>query len=302
MKNLKAAREAMGLTQSDLAERLGTTQQSVGRWEKGKAEPSLAALRDLAIILCTTVDHLLGREPVIDHQTTNPIARYYGDDSGYWGNVGIRYPGSANSTWYPISTATMRSLFREIQSIDETSWLTFATLNNKMVIFKPSLVRSCTFLDEAEDGVEGDWEIGPADVEGLPKEFYECLEELIHSEPSPEDGFSDRLVESCRDFIKDRDLDEDALMEMCLQSRVRYTDGPSKAFTVSEERMAEVMSNFELGIEEFGITMLHLDDSHGDHSVFVPLGLVSALEFPLVHMERGLRELHGLEDEDEDDE
>lgn len=37
--NLKAARKAAGLTQAALAEILGTTQQAVAKWEKGKGVP-----------------------------------------------------------------------------------------------------------------------------------------------------------------------------------------------------------------------------------------------------------------------
>jgi transcriptional regulator with XRE-family HTH domain len=35
-------------------------QQTIARWETGKAEPNLAALSDLAAILNTSIDELLG--------------------------------------------------------------------------------------------------------------------------------------------------------------------------------------------------------------------------------------------------
>ena len=37
--NLRAARKAAGLTQTALAERLGTTQQAVAKWESGRGVP-----------------------------------------------------------------------------------------------------------------------------------------------------------------------------------------------------------------------------------------------------------------------
>lgn len=37
--NLRAARKAAGLTQTALAEMLGTTQQAVAKWESGKGVP-----------------------------------------------------------------------------------------------------------------------------------------------------------------------------------------------------------------------------------------------------------------------
>ena len=42
------ARAESGLTQEDLAERMGTTQSTVARWESGKALPSCRTLMRLA--------------------------------------------------------------------------------------------------------------------------------------------------------------------------------------------------------------------------------------------------------------
>ena len=41
---LKEARRQAGLTQAALAERLGTTQSAVSRWERGREEPRLSTL------------------------------------------------------------------------------------------------------------------------------------------------------------------------------------------------------------------------------------------------------------------
>ncbi|MCU1455773.1 MAG: transcriptional regulator, family [Acidimicrobiales bacterium] len=42
---IRSTREAAGLTQAQLATRLGTTQSSVARWERGATSPTLATLR-----------------------------------------------------------------------------------------------------------------------------------------------------------------------------------------------------------------------------------------------------------------
>src|SRR5438128_7000548 len=54
---LKAHREANGLTQVDLAERLDVSQQTVARWERGTIPAKY--LRDLALILHCRVDELV---------------------------------------------------------------------------------------------------------------------------------------------------------------------------------------------------------------------------------------------------
>lgn len=291
MKRLKIARERWGLTQSELAERLGTTQQTVARWEAGKAEPNLAALRDLAICLHTSVDGLLGRKSVLEHQTTNPLAWLSGDKSGYWGNIGIRLPHRKFSIWYPIMTSTMERVFGELQGIETNAWISFQTLNNKTVICRPSQLEALTFLDEAEDQIEGDWEVGPDDVEGWPQEVYECLEHLLWEQlgVSDDEGeFSERLISATKKLIREYQLDGDKLMEMCVQTRITHTDGTTRLLHVSPERLACAMFDFDFGMEHAGSTMLHLDDEGGDHSVFLSLDLISLLEFPLLSLKKSM--------------
>ncbi|SFY44940.1 DNA-binding transcriptional regulator, XRE-family HTH domain [Paracoccus pantotrophus] len=293
MKNLKALREKSRLTQAELAQRIGTTQQTIARWEAGKAEPNLAALRDLAICLGTTVDGLIGRTPVIEHQTTDPFAWISGDESGYWGNIGLRLPQASFSRWYPITTATMRHLFSTLQSVTADSWISFQTLNNKMVCCRPALIKAFTFLDEAEDQIEGDWQVGPADVEGWPMEVYECLEHLMyarHSAPA-NDQFSEKLIQLANTLIDDHDLDDENLAEMCVDTRIIHNDGTSCLLSCSSDRLADAISQVDFGLDLDDSAMLHLDDKHGDHSVFISASLVSLMEFPLIILKRGLEAL-----------
>lgn len=50
----------LGLTQSEISEHLGVTPQSVFNWERGDTLPDTTMLPDLALILNTSVDELLG--------------------------------------------------------------------------------------------------------------------------------------------------------------------------------------------------------------------------------------------------
>ena len=59
---IKRLREAAGLRQYELAERMGVKHASVSAWESGLAMPSAANLLKLADILDCTVDELLGRK------------------------------------------------------------------------------------------------------------------------------------------------------------------------------------------------------------------------------------------------
>lgn len=60
--NLKKARLNAGLTQKEVAERLGVAQQQYARWEQGQRNPKIEVLDRLAEIFNTTTDALKGRD------------------------------------------------------------------------------------------------------------------------------------------------------------------------------------------------------------------------------------------------
>lgn len=57
---IKHLREQMGLTQSDLAKKLGITRSSVNAWELGISVPSTQYVVELAGIFKVSTDYLLG--------------------------------------------------------------------------------------------------------------------------------------------------------------------------------------------------------------------------------------------------
>ncbi|MFP7702160.1 helix-turn-helix domain-containing protein [Bacillus sp. C15] len=60
-KRLKQRRKAMGFTQTQLAEKVNTKKTTISNYETGYSTPSNEMLRDLADVLDTTTDYLLGR-------------------------------------------------------------------------------------------------------------------------------------------------------------------------------------------------------------------------------------------------
>lgn len=58
--NIREYRKSMGLTQEQLAERLGITLGTVSKWERGSSEPDLGYLMDLAELFRVSVDALIG--------------------------------------------------------------------------------------------------------------------------------------------------------------------------------------------------------------------------------------------------
>lgn len=60
---IKSLRERQGLSQGELAARMGVDKAAVCRWESGKASPRTERLPELARILDCTIDDLYGRGP-----------------------------------------------------------------------------------------------------------------------------------------------------------------------------------------------------------------------------------------------
>lgn len=156
-----------------------------------------------------------------------------------------------------------------------------------------SQLQALTFLDEAEDQIAGDWKVGPDDVEGWPQELYECLEYLMWEGLGDSDDrneFSDKLIAGTKEIISEYRLDDQRIMEMCVKTRVTHTDGTTRWLHVSPERSASAFFDFDIGVENTGSTMLHLDDEGGDHSIFLSLDLVARLEFPLLALKKGMED------------
>ena len=59
MNNFKRARLIAGMTQSELAEKIGVTVVSVHQWESGRNLPKVKRLKSVAEALNTTVEYLL---------------------------------------------------------------------------------------------------------------------------------------------------------------------------------------------------------------------------------------------------
>lgn len=63
---VRKLRDAAGLTQAELAEKLDVSRPAIGTWESGKARPRLNKLKELADLFGVTVAELMGEdaEPV----------------------------------------------------------------------------------------------------------------------------------------------------------------------------------------------------------------------------------------------
>ena len=61
---LKELRTEKGFTQKQIATELNVSEDSVYNWEKGRSEPSITDLINLAILLDVTIDYLVGKTEI----------------------------------------------------------------------------------------------------------------------------------------------------------------------------------------------------------------------------------------------
>ena len=63
IKNLKALRNEFNISQQQLADAIGVSQQSVNKYENQDVEPDIAILIKIAEYFSVSVDYLIGRIP-----------------------------------------------------------------------------------------------------------------------------------------------------------------------------------------------------------------------------------------------
>ncbi len=72
--NLAAMRKAKGLSQEELADRLGVSRQAISKWETGLTSPEMANIARLCEILETTPNRLMGYEEKPPEPEFSPYA------------------------------------------------------------------------------------------------------------------------------------------------------------------------------------------------------------------------------------
>ena len=70
---IKSKRKAMGLSQEDLAEKLGVTRQAVSKWEMDRAQPTMTNLRELARVFSVDMAYFIGDDEKEEAENTPPV-------------------------------------------------------------------------------------------------------------------------------------------------------------------------------------------------------------------------------------
>ena len=82
---LKSLRATHGISQADLAKKLGVTQQAVGRWEREQTSPDYFMLKKLSQFFGVSIDYLLSNDdngsPMMAHESIAPYGKSANQES-----------------------------------------------------------------------------------------------------------------------------------------------------------------------------------------------------------------------------
>ncbi len=111
---LRARREALGMSQADLSKFLGTTQATISRWEGGKSPVGAAVsteLHELEALLVELVDNMVEAVEDVLASGQLPALVTHATDESFW-SAHPEHEGTP-ALLHRVATATARSQIRE---------------------------------------------------------------------------------------------------------------------------------------------------------------------------------------------
>lgn len=289
MKRLRDLRKGVGFTQESLANALGVSQQAVGRWEKGDAEPSLSMLRDLATVLGTSVDDLIEFEAKgsrIPSQHWSPVDKPVVD--GFWGHLGVLLPGHADHQWYPITGGENDRVNNILNGSGRPSdWLVIATLNNRVLLINPLAVQRIRLLDDAVDQPSDDsWNLSWDGYQGLSPEIYRAIGEYFGDAEAFESNCSKALQKMAIDQIEEHGIDEEEAFKL-LECTYLYLDsGVEVLLRAQADELFSLTLDADCQVPERVV----LRNDETDELNFFPTHRVALISMPLTQYQQAARE------------
>ncbi|SCY61847.1 DNA-binding transcriptional regulator, XRE-family HTH domain [Nitrosospira sp. Nl5] len=270
------------LTQEELAGILKVTQQTIARWETGKAEPNLAALSDLAVILNTSVDELLGidRFPKMIEKGYRQSV-YLDHMGGFWGHLGLLYPNETKTRWYPITQDTANFIERCLRARQEEGggdWTIVSTLNNRLLVFAMQAMKRVWLLDNNAEQPNDDWELTWDGYQGLSPEIYRALEERFFGlDEQYQAAYPAALRNILDEIVKEDGFDDEAkIAERILDTHIHFRDGTLIHYWIETQDIMNLVLDAESGASRiFRI-------NGGEFKSYYPATSIRMIDLPLL--------------------
>jgi transcriptional regulator with XRE-family HTH domain len=287
MHRIKELRKKLGYTQKDLAEKMKTTQQTIGRWEKGDADPNIQSLRELACIFGTSIDYLVENEvgAVLSAKYDWMVNDEKGESlDGFWGHIGVLPKLHKKSKWYPVTKNEMKKANWGAQ---QNNLFSLECLNNKILVINPKNIQRIVLNNDDADEFWGDWDVEWHATPGTPLELYNIIEVINYSFEDDIDTIPKKLLEEANNLIIKNNLSSDDIAELTEYLFVYREDGCVDKYCPEGY---ENISSFLFELEsDFNPETLIIDSEA--NRIFYTTENISLLEFPLlkVHKELNLK-------------
>jgi hypothetical protein len=92
--------------------------------------------------------------------------------------------------WFPVTAGAVQEVTSALINVEGAdTWISFETLANRFVAFRPTALRKLWLLDDDCDQIEGDWELD-LPYQGLPLEMYRAFDRL-YDQPVGEEAWKE---------------------------------------------------------------------------------------------------------------
>jgi transcriptional regulator with XRE-family HTH domain len=197
------------MSQQQLAKKMNTSQQTIARWEAGKAALNVNHIKDLCLVLECSAEELLGWSAEPEEIRESPFAN---------SNVGIPYGTlrlvmTFGEREYPIDENARSSLLKQIEALGvmddrmNEAWIYAWTLNNKTLLINPRHLVKIELI--SDDVVEM--------PDYLNAEIYRSLEQWPHEE------LGKNMGDKCEQLTEE--LGEEAIDRLISYVRTTYKTG-----------------------------------------------------------------------------
>lgn len=215
-----------------------------------------------------------------DQRHASDVTRYLpepsGEDEALWGYVGIRVPGAAKSTWYPLTLQQTERLVAQIgkaRSPGASPWVMATTRNNRALMVNAHAVVRIAIHDDTADAPE-DWGLG-WDGDGFPADVYSGLWAHYLGDLQ---GATSAIKARVASIVEQHGLDDAAMHERLRLSRVHYRDGSAESLAIDADVSWDTYSAAECGAQP---ALVDLSARDRGLDVFVPRDQLALVDMPL---------------------
>lgn len=275
MNRLKELRSRYGLKQKDVAEKLGTTQQTIARWETGQTAIPVAQLKDLAALFSCSVDELLGFELHPSERTGAAFGR--ADHQHPFGTLWVSFGFGRRA--YPIDEQQRDHVVEKLRpgfDLDgQKGWLQFGTLDNRLVFLNPTYLADLELVSDDKE---------PMPFNASPETYQSLTRGIPVGQLGPIVAEErERVIRSLSDKDGNDEVtpEEEERAEMAMnQATVFYPDGRTSAHFLTDETTTD-FNNLSMNVDDVGRNAFIAVGEEGSDIHFINLSAVAAIEVPL---------------------